>query len=239
MRRVRIALAVGLLALAPAAPALAAPTVAPAVAAAAATDHCVDHTTAAKVNVDDSPATVTVTDTTTGDPIEVVVTITGTTFEVTPVDPSITLVDASWCVKSSTGTNSGTGTEGASTSTNKKGVVQNISYVVLYSVSSEDTTIVPCNQSSSSGGQGTTVTVYELGTAGPTSFQVQYEMYNIPDQLDITYEGSTIFTTGGLVSGGATETVAVPAGSSTQITVTVSAPNAGTAWDYTVFCPAA
>ena len=65
-------------------------------------------------------------DTTTGDPIEVVVTITGTSFTIEPVDTSVTLVDASWCVKSSTRTNDGTGTSGQSESFNKKGVRQDL-----------------------------------------------------------------------------------------------------------------
>src|SRR5690606_4248381 len=46
----------------------------------------------------------------------------------------------------------------------------------------------PCNQLTESGGQGTTSTVHQLGVSGPTSFQLQYEMYSIPDQLQVFYE---------------------------------------------------
>lgn len=85
-----------------------------------------------KVAASASPATVTVPDGG-GQPVEVIITITGSTFTITGDG----LTDASWCVKSSTKTNSGTGTSGASTATNKKGVVQAISYVTIYSVSLE------------------------------------------------------------------------------------------------------
>ena len=231
-RFVHIAFAASLLALAPVAPAMAAQGSAPA----AATSQCTGYQTEVKVSADDSPATVTVTDTTTGNPIDVVVTITGTTFDVTPVDPAVVLTDASWCVKSSTATNSGSGTSGASTSLNKKGIVQDISYVVLYSVTSE--VIAPCNQSTASGGQGTTSTVYELGTKGPTSFQVYYQMYGQPDQMEIFYEGNLIYTTGGYVSGSNTVTVNAPAGTSTKVTVVMTAPEVGTLWNYTIYCPA-
>jgi hypothetical protein len=96
----------------------------------------------------------------------------------------------------------------------------------------------PCNEATESGGQGTTTTIHELGTAGPTSFQLTYQMYTQQDQLEVFYESALIYTTGGLVSGGQTVTVNVPAGTSQQVTVVVSAPESGTIWDYTVFCPA-
>lgn len=96
---------------------------------------------------------------------------------------------------------------------------------------------VACSQLVSSGGQGETFTDTELGMTGPTSFQLYYEMYNIPDQLQVIYEGVVIFDTVGLVSGGTTTTVTVPAGSATTVTVRLYAPNSGTAWDYIVYCP--
>lgn len=205
----------------------------------AVTAHCVDHSTAAKVESTSSPGTVTVVDTRTGQPIQVVVTISGTSFTVTPVDPAVTLVDASWCVKSSTNVNVGKGTTGASTSTNKNGKVQDISYVVLYSVTSKSPVIIqPCNQATNSGGQGVTTTVHELGRPGPTTFVLAYDTYSIPDQIQVTYEGQTLLDTG-LVGQQKSVTVAVPAGKSTQVTVVVTGPYSGTAWTYTVNCPTA
>lgn len=95
----------------------------------ATTSHCAP---GVKVDAAASPAVVTVVDSN-NQPVDVTVTITGTTFAIEGAD----LTDASWCVKSSTQTNSGTGTTGASTATNKKGVLQAISYVTIYSVSGE------------------------------------------------------------------------------------------------------
>lgn len=212
---------------------------APTAHAAPATAHCTAQAGAVKVESDLSPATVSVLDTRTGDMVDVVVTITGSTFEVTAVDPDVVLTDASWCVKSSTKTNSGTGTDGASTSTNKKGKVQDISYVLLYSVTSEDPTpVAQCNDATSSGGQGVTITPYEIGTAGPATFTVSYQMYSIPDKLEVFYEGALVATTGDVVSGSATLNVALPAGTATTVDVVVTGPYSGTAWDYTLHCPA-
>jgi len=106
--------------------------------AVAATEHCANHRTEVKVESDQSPATVQVVDNQTGDLVEVIVTIVGPDLSIAAVDPALDLVDASWCIKSSTKTNSGSGLTGHSTSTNEKGKVQDISHVVLYSVTSAD-----------------------------------------------------------------------------------------------------
>ncbi len=202
--------------------------------------HCSDHTTATKVEDGASPATVTVTDSTTGDPVEVEVTITGTTFEVTPTDATITLDDASWCVKAANKSNAGTGTSGKSASTNKNGKTQDISYVVLYGVTSapEEPTgaVVGCDETQASGGFGVTTTVHELGTTGPISFLVSWDMLIQKDQMQVFYEGVEIFDTG-VVGGTGSHTVEVPAGTSSQVTVVMTGPEAGTVWYYTVHCP--
>ena len=115
---------------------------------------------------------------------------TPTTFTIESVDPNVVLANASWCVKSTTTTNNGTGTSGASTSTNKKGVVQAISYVVIYSVTSEEPA-EPCDATTSSGGQGVAqTTVHSLGVARPASFLFEWEtLHPQPDQLEVFYEG--------------------------------------------------
>lgn len=90
-----------------------------------------------------------------------------------------------------------------------------------------------------SGGQGTTKREFSLGnTAG--AFKVTYEMYSIPDHLDIIYRGTTVASTGGLVSGSATLTFNYqPVGKDTTVSIVVTAPNSGTAWDYVAYCPSA
>jgi hypothetical protein len=88
-----------------------------------------------KVNAGESPATVTVNDTTTtGTSVQVIVTITGTRFTVTPVGSAVTLTSATWCLKASTKTQDGTGTTGTSAIKNSNNVAQKISYVTIYNV---------------------------------------------------------------------------------------------------------
>jgi hypothetical protein len=95
--------------------------------------------------------------------------------------------------------------------------------------------IAQCPSTQESGGQGTTrLTIDLLRSSGV--FPVSYNMYTIPDQLIITYEGQTIFDTGGLVSGSLSTTVSF-SGTSTIIQVTINAPQDGTAWDVFVGCP--
>ena len=87
-----------------------------------------------KVQVAQSPASVSVPDTTTGTSVPVLVTLRGPSFTVTATAGAAALETARWCVKASTQTNSGAGTTGVSNATNKRGAVHDISYVVLYSV---------------------------------------------------------------------------------------------------------
>jgi hypothetical protein len=101
-----------------------------------ATEHCPSDG-GVKIEASESPATVTVTDTTTGNPVDVVVTITDSTFEITPAEGDSTFAGATWCAKSATKASAGTGTTGSSPSTNKHGIPQDIGYVVLYGVSTE------------------------------------------------------------------------------------------------------
>ena len=172
-----------------------------------------------------------------------IVTITGSGFTLESADPNLDLVDASWCVKSSTNTNSGTGMAGSSTSTNKRGIVQDISYVVVYGVTSDDPLPPPqpCDASTAAGGEGVTVTLHELGEAGPTSFVFDWEAFGVPDQFEVLYGGDVIFDTGvvgdNINEGTGSATVNVPAGADTTVTVRVTGP-VGTAWEYRVNCPA-
>lgn len=92
-----------------------------------------------------------------------------------------------------------------------------------------------CPTTQRSGGQGvTTLTVDLKKTSG--TFLVTYQMFSIPDGLEVFYEGKTIFTTGGLVSGGRSVPVTF-SGKTTVVRVKLSAPNSGTRWDLSVACP--
>ncbi len=93
-----------------------------------------------------------------------------------------------------------------------------------------------CNTSTLSGGEGTTVTVHELGQTSGT-FNFSYNTYSVPDEIVIRYEGNIVYQTGGPVSvTGVTVPVSFGPGASTTVTVTVIGP-AGTVWDYIVNCP--
>ena len=95
--------------------------------------------------------------------------------------------------------------------------------------------VARCPTTQSSGGQGDHRLVIDvLETSG--TFPLKYDMYEIPDQLSIEYEGSVIYTTGGLVSGGNEVSVSY-SGSSTYIEVNLNAPLDGTEWELFVGCP--
>jgi hypothetical protein len=96
-------------------------------------------------------------------------------------------------------------------------------------------TPVPCNTATNSGGAGVTRTPHNLGSTGGT-FTFTYQAFSIPDQFDIYFEGTLIYTTGSPVSGGDTVPVTYGPGTSTTIDVVVTGPP-GTAWNYTVSCP--
>ena len=96
----------------------------------------------------------------------------------------------------------------------------------------------PCDQTTSSGGQGLTRTRHALGTAAGV-VHIDYNLFAIPDRLDCFYQGILVATTGGLVSGvGALQwTYAPQPGDASWCLVVMSAPTSGTAWEYTLHCP--
>jgi len=95
----------------------------------------------------------------------------------------------------------------------------------------------PCNVGTVSGGAGVTTTVHELGRASGT-FVFSYDALSIPDQFEIRYQGATIYTTGGFVSGTGSKSINY-SGSDTKITVTVTGSSSATVWSYVVNCPTA
>jgi hypothetical protein len=70
-------------------------------------------------------------------------------------------------------------------------------------------------------------------------FTVFYNMFVNPDALDIFYDGMNVFSTGGLVSGSRTVSVAYCSANttSTMVRLELRAPNDGTEWDVSVSCP--
>lgn len=97
--------------------------------------------------------------------------------------------------------------------------------------------LVQCPVTQKSGGQGEfTFAIDVKNTTG--RIDVFYNMYRVPDELQMFHEGKFIYLTGGLVSGW--EAIAVPFGSSTStssiVVAEISAPTIGTAWELSVGC---
>lgn len=97
-----------------------------------------------------------------------------------------------------------------------------------------------CNQSTKAGNDGITVTQHQLGRSGPTSFVLSYETENVPDLIEVFYEGALLHSTGwigdNINEGTGSVRIAVPPGASTTVTVRVNG-GSDTVWEYAVGCP--
>lgn len=104
------------------------------------------------------------------------------------------------------------------------------------------TTTQPCNASTQSGGAGVTETNHTLGRSGPTSFVLSYDTINVPDRIEVFYEGTRVADTGYVGDnnwpgqGVGSIQVGLPPGAATAVLVRVTGPG-GTQWSYTVYCP--
>ncbi|HOZ82506.1 MAG TPA: hypothetical protein PLU85_05695 [Bacteroidia bacterium] len=103
-----------------------------------------------------------------------------------------------------------------------------------------------------SGNVGITALVANLGSKAGTA-TISYDMYSIPDRLDIRYDGQWIASTGtllspsgypncaispdGFVSGSHSVTFNYDPGKSRLVEIYVSGCNSGTAWQIEVVCP--
>ncbi len=97
-----------------------------------------------------------------------------------------------------------------------------------------------CNENTKAGGAGVTETTHFLGRPGPTSFVLDYETENIPDDIKVFYQGKVIYDTGyvgdNINEGTGSVRVNVPAGLTPAVTIRVSGPD-GTEWSYLAHCP--
>jgi len=86
-----------------------------------------------------------------------------------------------------------------------------------------------------SGGQQTTPFVYTLPLEPQlTLVKFSWENYSVPDEFQITYEGIRIAGNVGLQSGGGSGERIVATKNSNELTVKVTAPTEGTAWNFDV-----
>lgn len=86
----------------------------------------------------------------------------------------------------------------------------------------------------SSGGFGITTQTYPLPAGTPGTVVLRYDMYGAPDGAALVYNGGTVATTGGLVSGQGTLTFNYGGGAPASIDVEMNGGSAGTAWTYTL-----
>ncbi len=103
-----------------------------------------------------------------------------------------------------------------------------------------------------SGNVGITALVANLGNKSGTAF-ITYDMYSIPDRLDIRYNGQWVASTGtpltptgypncgispnGFVSGSSSVSFSYDPSKSRLVEIYVSGCNSGTAWKINVVCP--
>ena len=108
----------------------------------------------------------------------------------------------------------------------------------LFTIVDDEIPVVPCNNTTNSGGAGVTETYHDLGST-PGTAVVSYNMYSVPDKMEIFYGNTLIATTGGFVSNSNSFNIAWnPGAGSTLIRIVVTGSSASTGWDYTVSCPA-
>jgi hypothetical protein len=235
--------------------------------------HCANHQSEAKVDVPsgwdfgaDGPyvAVVSVYDTTTEEYIDVTVTVDGKTVTFSSDDHE--LEDVEFCIKggpNNTGPLSGL-TGNTDTIPNRGGQTPDISYVVVYSVTTVDQQVVECGEGLSvSGGFEIFEGTIEMGQSSG-EFEFYYRGINQPDWFELYYEGERIFD---VVSGtqannpvydplfeeggrffGATERESLDNNTrllsfgdenstSTQLTLRVTGSEPGTLWEAVVNCP--
>jgi hypothetical protein len=235
--------------------------------------HCPGHQTEMKVDVpsgwdvyEDGPyvAVVSVYDTRTEEYIDLTVTVDGKTVTFSSDDH--VLEDVEFCLKGGpnhTGPLSGLSgdTDGIA---NRGGNAPDISYVVISSVTTADTTVVECGEGLSvTGGFEIFEGTIQMGATSGT-FDFFYEALYQPDWFEIYHEGTRIFdVVGGELATesfysalygvggrfyGATaidpsysNTATVPFGdptsTSTQLTLRVIGSEPGTVWSAVVNCP--
>ncbi|MFZ2240584.1 MAG: hypothetical protein WAV90_13805 [Gordonia amarae] len=98
-----------------------------------------------------------------------------------------------------------------------------------------------CDLESQSGGYGITSTKHLMGRKGGYSFSIVYDTENIPDTIEVFYQGKRLYTTGligdDINEGNGSKLIRVPAGTADYVSVKVTGTDSDTHWSYTVHCP--
>lgn len=67
--------------------------------------------------------------------------------------------------------------------------------------------------------------------------ELTYNMFFVPDEIEVFYEGKSMYWSGGLVSGTHTTNISYGPGGSAFLLVVISAPQSGTNWEFEMMCP--
>jgi hypothetical protein len=90
-----------------------------------------------------------------------------------------------------------------------------------------------CQTTTNSGGQGTYSYSHVVGS-GSGTVDFTYDAYSIEDAFTVSTSTGQKFSTGGLVSG--SETVSISLNDEPIVFISVTAPQSGTAWNYSLGC---
>jgi hypothetical protein len=94
---------------------------------------------------------------------------------------------------------------------------------------------IPCNERTESGNEGVTSNTHDLGENSGVA-TISYEMYSVPDKLEVFYEGNVVASTRNFVSNSGTLTFNYTPNHDTYCTVVVTG-LLGTDWVYSMGCP--
>ncbi len=103
------------------------------------------------------------------------------------------------------------------------------------SINEDPSAAIPCNSRTESGKEGITRKTHDLGENAGTA-TISYEMYSVPDKLEVYYEGNVVASTRDFVSSSGSLTFNYTPNHDTYCTVVVTGLS-GTDWAYTVGCP--
>mmetsp|Transcript_11971 Transcript_11971/g.33140 ORF Transcript_11971/g.33140 Transcript_11971/m.33140 type:complete len:306 (+) Transcript_11971:488-1405(+) len=96
---------------------------------------------------------------------------------------------------------------------------------------------VLCGQSFEQSRFQASLVTYNVGLdSSRGTIRLLYNMFDVPDRLDLIYESAVIFSTNGLVPGSNTITCTIN-GKSKMIQVGVRAPRSNTKWEFRLDCP--
>ena len=120
---------------------------------------------------------------------------------------------------------------------NNRQLIDSVTTVIDTTTTKIDNTI-NCDATVNSGGQGETKTQHELGKSSG-NVVIEYDMKQLPDEINVYYDNVVVATSSGLVSDTNTLQFKYTAkvGKPTYCIVKITAPYDNTEWSYLLNCP--